>query len=101
MRWNRSLARGAVDVSLVPLLLLVLSLPAGSADEKRIAIYAAVNNYFLTVTDHDGHEYVGLLEIVEPLGNVNARVDGTHWKLRYNEVEADFVNGKTRAKIRG
>jgi N-acetylmuramoyl-L-alanine amidase len=101
MRSISSLARGAVDVLILPLLLLVLILPAGSADEKRIAIYGATTNYSLPVADHDGHEYVGLLEIVEPLGNVNARVDGTHWKLRYNDVEADFVNGKTRAKIRG
>jgi N-acetylmuramoyl-L-alanine amidase len=101
MRWIRSLARGAVDVRLLPLLLLVLIAPAGPADEKRIAIYGATTNYSLPVADYDGHEYVGLLEIVEPLGNVNARVDGTHWKLRYNEVEADFVNGKTRAKLRG
>jgi N-acetylmuramoyl-L-alanine amidase len=83
------------------LLLVVLALPAGSADEKRIAIYGATTNYSLPVVDRIGHEYVGLLEIIEPLGNVNARVDGARWKLRYNNLEADFANGKTRAKIRG
>jgi N-acetylmuramoyl-L-alanine amidase len=89
-------------VRILPLLLLlVLILPAGSADEKRIAIYGAATNYSLPVLDRNGHEYVGLLEIVEPLGNVNARVDGTHWRLRYNDLEADFTNGKTRAKVRG
>jgi len=85
----------------LPLVLLALILSAGSADEKRIAIYGASTNYSLPVVDRNGHEYVGLLEIVEPLGTVNARTDGLHWRLRYNDVEADFTNGQTRAKIHG
>ena len=103
MRWNRSLGQNS-DVArfrLLPLLLVALILPAGSADEKRIAIFGAATNYSLPVVDRNGHEYVGLLEIVEPLGNVNARVDGPRWKLRYNDVEADFTDGKARTKIRG
>jgi N-acetylmuramoyl-L-alanine amidase len=91
----------ALGFPLLPLLLVILILPAGSADEKRIAIYGVTTNYSLPVIDRNGHEYVGLLEIVEPLGNVNARVDGSHWKLRCGGVEADFTDGKTRAKIRG
>ena len=87
--------------SRILLLLLVLALPAGSADEKRIAIYGATTNYSLPVVDRNGHEYVGLLEIIEPLGNVTARVDGSRWKIRYNNLEADFTSGKTRAKIHG
>src|SRR5215471_16716520 len=101
MRWTRSLVRGAVDVSRLPFLLLVLIAPAGPADEKRIAIYGASTNYSLPVADRDGHEYVGLLEVVEPLGTVNSRTEGFRWKLRYNNVEADFTNGKPRAKIHG
>jgi N-acetylmuramoyl-L-alanine amidase len=85
----------------LPLVLLALILSAGSAEEKRIAIYGASTNYSLPVVDRNGHEYVGLLEIVEPLGTVNARTDGLHWRLRYNDVEADFTNGQTRAKIHG
>ena len=77
------------------------TLPAGSADEKRVAVYGLTTNYSLPVLDREGHEYVGLLEIVEPLGSVNARADGSHWKLRYNDIEGDFTNGKTRAKIHG
>jgi len=88
-------------VQILPFLLLLLILPAGSADEKRIAIYGATTNYTLPVIDRDGHENVGLLEIIEPLGRVNSRTDGQHWKIRYNNVEADFTNGKTRAKIHG
>ena len=94
--WHRS--RSVV----IALSLACLALSrAGSADEKRIAIYGATTNYSLPVLDRNGREYVGLLETVEPLGNVNARVDGTRWRLRYNDLEADFTNGKTRVKVRG
>jgi N-acetylmuramoyl-L-alanine amidase len=90
-----------IHPALLALLLIAAIVPAGSADEKRISIYSPSANYSLPVVDRNGHEYVGLLEILEPLGTVNSRTDGLHWKIRYNDLEADFVNGKTRAKIRG
>jgi N-acetylmuramoyl-L-alanine amidase len=76
-------------------------LPAGSADEKHISIYAASAAYSLPLSDHDGREYIGLLELLEPLGNVSAKTDGLHWKLRFNNVDAEFIQGRDRAKIRG
>ncbi|MGC2198409.1 MAG: hypothetical protein WA628_27305, partial [Terriglobales bacterium] len=88
-------------MSLVGLLLGAAILPAGSADEKKIAIYATVTNYSLPVVDRDSREYVGLLEAIEPLGNVSSRTDGLHWKLRFNDTDADFTAGKNRARIRG
>lgn len=93
--------RRTFALRILPFLLPFLVLPAGSADEKRIAIYGATTNYTLPVIDRNGHEYVGLLEIIGPLGRVSSRTDGLHWKIRYNNVEADFTNGKTRAKIHG
>jgi N-acetylmuramoyl-L-alanine amidase len=49
----------------------------------------------------EGRDYVGLLEVLEPLGKVNAKSDGQRWRLRYNNVEADFQLGKTRARVQG
>lgn len=89
-----------LTLSLVVTLILA-SVPAGSADEKHLSIYSASTSYSLPVTDHDGREYVGLLELLEPLGNVNARTDGLRWKLRFKDLDAEFVQGKDRAKIRG
>jgi N-acetylmuramoyl-L-alanine amidase len=80
-------------------LLLLGAAPAG--DEKRISVYSSVASYNLAVLDRAGHEYVALLEVLEPLGRVSAGAEGKHWKLRYNNVDGDFVAGKTRAKIRG
>jgi N-acetylmuramoyl-L-alanine amidase len=72
-----------------------------SADEKRISIYSTVATYALPVVDRNGREYVGLLEILEPLGRVSTRVEGPRWKLRFNDIDSEFVAHKTRGRIRG
>ncbi|MFY9559106.1 MAG: N-acetylmuramoyl-L-alanine amidase [Terriglobales bacterium] len=80
-------------------LVLLAAVPSG--DEKRLSIYSSVATYTLPVIDRTGREYVGLLEVLEPLGRVSAAVEGRHWKLRFNNIDSDFVAGRTRAKIRG
>jgi N-acetylmuramoyl-L-alanine amidase len=75
--------------------------PADSANEKRVTIYSAAASYSLPVADRAGREYVGLLEILEPLGTVSAKTDGLHWKLRYRDAEGEFTAGKNRARIQG
>jgi len=77
--------------------LLLYSAP----EEKRITIYSNAANYSLPVLDRNGDEYIGLLEVFEPLGAVSARVSGPHWKFRYYDIESDFTSGKARARIRG
>jgi len=72
-----------------------------SPDEKRISIYSNAANYTLPVLDRNGADYVGLLEVFEPLGSVNAKATGPRWKFRYYNVESEFTTGKTRARIRG
>jgi N-acetylmuramoyl-L-alanine amidase len=87
--------------ALVCLLALTLLLAATSADEKYLSVYSSVARYSLPVTDRAGHEYVGLLELLEPLGRVSAEKIGPRWKLRYNAIESEFVPGRSRAKIGG
>ncbi|MGB9071546.1 MAG: N-acetylmuramoyl-L-alanine amidase [Terriglobales bacterium] len=72
-----------------------------SGDEKRISIYSTVATYALPVVDRNGREYVGLLEILEPLGRVSTKVEGQRWKLRFNDIDSEFVARKTRGRIRG
>ena len=89
--------------------LLALSLLAAvgalllSADttEKRISVYSPVANYSLSIVQRDNHDYVGLLEILEPLGTVTARMQDKKWKLRFNDVDGQFIPGDTRSRIRG
>jgi N-acetylmuramoyl-L-alanine amidase len=54
--------------------------------------------------DIQGHLYVGLIELLEPLGSVEGRVDGKKYKLRFtppggHPVEAQFQEGKDKSKI--
>ena len=74
---------------------------APAADEKHISVFSPVAVYTLPVQERAGREYVGLLELLEPLGRVSTETDGRHWRLRYNAVDAEFVAGRTRARIRG
>src|SRR5271170_6178721 len=77
--------------------LLVYSAP----EEKRVSIYSNAANYSLPVLERNGDEYVGLLELFEPLGAVSAKTSGPHWKFHYYDVESEFTAGKTRARIHG
>jgi N-acetylmuramoyl-L-alanine amidase len=72
-----------------------------SADDKHISVYSPVAIYTLPVLDRAGREYIGLLELLEPLGRVSTQSEGRRWRLRYNAVDAEFVAGSTRARIRG
>jgi N-acetylmuramoyl-L-alanine amidase len=72
-----------------------------SADEKHISVYSPVAIYTLPVLDRAGREYVGLLELLEPLGRVSSQSEGRRWRLRYNAVDAEFIAGSTRARIHG
>ena len=80
---------------------LVFLSAASSVDEKRLSIYSSVATYTLPVTDRMGREYVGLLEVLEPLGRISARVEGQHWKMRFNDNDCDFIAGRARARVRG
>jgi N-acetylmuramoyl-L-alanine amidase len=74
----------------------------GASPEKHLSVYSVAANYSLPLVQRDGHDYVGLLELLEPLGKVSAKSDGSRWRLRYNNtVEGDFQEGKSRAKIQG
>src|ERR1700683_5713122 len=74
---------------------------SGAAPEKHLSIYSVAANYSLPLLARNGRDYVGLLELLEPLGAVNARGDGDRWRLSYNRLQAEFTAGKTRVHIPG
>jgi N-acetylmuramoyl-L-alanine amidase len=74
---------------------------ARSAEERHISVYSPVAIYTLPLLERSGHEYVGLLELLEPLGRVSSETNGRALRLRYNAVDAEFIAGKIRAKIHG
>ncbi len=74
---------------------------APAADEKHIFVYSPVATYTLPVVERTGRDYVGLLELLEPLGRVSSESNGRLLRLRYNTVDAEFTAGRTRSKIHG
>ncbi len=92
---------GAALAAAVAALLLVLLASAPSAEEKQLSIYGPRVSYSLPVSEHEGQDYVALLEALEPFGNVSARAEGAKWKLRFNRLEAEFRQGASVGKVAG
>lgn len=86
-------------ISSVALILFSAFFLVGAPAEKRLSVYSLAANYSLPVVQREGREYVGLLELLEPLGRVSAKSDGSRWRLRYNNTEGTFQAGKTRARV--
>ena len=95
-------SRPGATLALVLACAILLSAILGTAaPEKHLAVFSVAANYSVSLMQHDGRDYVGLLELLEPLGRVSAKADGERWRLRYNNVEGDFQEGKNRAKVQG
>ncbi len=108
MRWtsspqSRVVVRGiAARGCRLLVLFVLLSLLLSAADpEKHLSVYSVAANYSLPIMQRDGHDYVGLLELLEPLGKVSAKSDGQRWRFHYNNVEGEFQAGKSRARVQG
>ena len=74
---------------------------AAPSDDKHVSVYSPVATYTLPILERSGREYIGLLELLEPLGRVSSASQAQHWTLRYNAVDAEFISGRTHAKIHG
>ena len=103
MRWSRrgtKRAASSVSSCIAVLFVLVLAV-SGVPEEKRLSIYSGTASYSLAVIEKNGTDYVGLLEVLQPLGTVSVKTDGRVWKLSFNRAEGEFTPGKTRARVRG
>jgi N-acetylmuramoyl-L-alanine amidase len=74
---------------------------SGAAPEKHLSIYSVAANYSVAISEREGHDYVRLLEVLDPLGKVSAKLESPRWRLRYNGVQGEFFVGKTHARIQG
>lgn len=73
---------------------------------NQLSVYAKQAAYSVALLERNGQTYVGLVELLEPLGTVDAREDGKKFKLKFSapgskEVEFQFQSGKDKGKIRG
>jgi N-acetylmuramoyl-L-alanine amidase len=87
---------------LVAILLLVAVLVlSAAAPEKRLAVYSTAANYSLPIVQREGRDYIGLFELLDPLGTVSAKSEPLRWRIHYNNILGDFTVGKSHALVQG
>ncbi len=55
---------------------------AQAAGPGQIAVFSPQSSYGLTPVEIGGQPYVGLIELLEPLGSVEAKINGKKLKLQ-------------------
>jgi N-acetylmuramoyl-L-alanine amidase len=83
------------------LLFVLVFLAAGAAPEKRLAVYSTAANYSLPIVQRQGREYIGLLELLDPLGTVSAKSEPPRWRIHYNNILGEFTVGHSHASVQG
>jgi len=71
-----------------------------------LSVYSKSASYSVPLIALNGQTYVGLVDLLEPLGSVEARPDGKKFKLRFSapgsrEIELQFHDGKDKGKVGG
>jgi N-acetylmuramoyl-L-alanine amidase len=95
---------GAILPAAVVLISVAYWAPVHAQPPDQLTVYSPQTTYSAAMLDIQGHPYVGLIELLEPLGSVDGRVDGKKYKLRFtppggHPVEAQFQEGKDKSKI--
>ncbi len=87
--------------ALALILVSALSL-VSAAPEKHLSVYSVAANYSLPLVQNDGRDYVGLLELLEPLGRGQRQVRRFRTgACATTTSESNFQAGKTRAQVLG
>lgn len=78
---------------------------AQSPEGPQLSVYSAQSSFAVPLPNLNGQPYIGLVELLEPLGTVDARVDGKKYKLRFSppagrEIELQFHDGKDKGKVK-
>ena len=81
--------------------LCALALLVCAQEEKRLTVYAPQGAHSVPVQDRDNVEYVSLMAVLQPLGNVSGKADGKKFNVRTDDRNAEFRDGKNKAKIGG
>jgi N-acetylmuramoyl-L-alanine amidase len=85
-------------IALVSIAVLLVS---AAPPERHLAVYSTAANYSLPIVQREGRDYVGLIELLDPLGTVSAKSDPPRWRIHYNNTLGDFTVGKSRALVQG
>lgn len=82
------------------------SVHAQSPGPNQLTVYSPQSTYSVPLLEVDGQPYAGLVELLEPLGSVDARADGKKYKLHFTPpggrpLELQFTDSKEKGKVRG
>ncbi len=99
--WLRLTAPALVLVALIAHFAII-----HGQNADQLTVYSPQTNYSVPLLDVKGQPYVGLVDLFEPLGDIEAKPDGKKYKLRFtpaggHAVEAQFNEGKDKGKILG
>jgi len=90
----------AIIVRVTTLLLVLLAI-SFAAEPRRISVYAPQASYQVDILVREGIDYVGVTDLLEPLGRIESHVEGKRLKLTFNGGEAEFQEGKRQYRARG
>ena len=79
---------------------------AQTAGAGQIAVFSPPSSYSVTPIEVAGQPYVGLVDLLEPLGSVEAKLNGKKLKLNFSfagnkQQEVEFRDGKNELKVDG
>ena len=75
--------------------LLLLLLAVGfAAEPRRISVYTPQTNFQVDILVRDGVDYVGLTDLLEPLGRLESHISGSKLTFVFNGGAAEFQDGK-------
>ena len=107
---RRSRLAWAITAGLALLFAALLTRQAGvhaqAPGQNQLTVYSPQTSYSVPLLDVNGQPYAGLVELLEPLGSVDARIDGKKYKLHFTPpggrpLEVQFTGGKDKGKVRG
>ena len=75
-------------------------------EPQQLTVYSTQTTYSVAVLNLQGRLYVGIVDVLEPLGSIDARADGKKYKVKFtppggHAVEAEFHDEKNKAKVLG
>ena len=82
----------------VVVLLSVLLIAGFAAEPRQITVYAPQANYEVEILPRGNVDYVGLTDLLEPLGRLESHVKGKKLTLLFNGAESEFQDGKREVR---
>jgi len=94
------LNRYSIFVGVTALLLLLPALAVAPA-ASQLSVFAPQTRYQVDVGVREGVDYVGLTDLLEPLGQMEAKASGASYVLTFNGRKSEFRDGKREVRASG